>query len=357
MKTKVKGMLSKLPDLENKMGDPAVLSDRKKYQELASEHKYLVKLKARWDRLESIEASIKDDKDFLRTEEDPELCADIESELIALQAEHEALLKEIEVVIIPPDPNDNRNTIVEIRAGTGGDEAAIFVGDCVRMYRNYATTKGWSFETLSYTESEVGGFKEYQFGLKGDGAYRFTKYEGGTHRVQRVPKTETQGRVHTSAITIAVLIEPEEGEEIKIDEKDLRVDTYRSSGAGGQHVNTTDSAVRVTHLPTGLVSYCSGERSQLKNKITAMRLLQAQLVEKERLEKEKEVSAARSAQVGSGDRSERIRTYNFPQNRLTDHRIDLTLFSLNEVMDGDLDQVIRPLVAFYYQKRLEFDGT
>jgi len=357
MKTKVNGMLSKLPDLENAMGDPSVVSDRKKYQELASEYKYLVKLKAKWDRLESVESSIKDDKDFLRTEDDPELCAAIESELIALQAEQEALLKEIEVVIIPPDPNDNRNTIVEIRAGTGGDEAAIFVGDCVRMYRNYATNKGWSFETLSYTESEAGGFKEYQFGLKGDGVYRFTKYEGGTHRVQRVPKTETQGRVHTSAITIAVLIEPEEGEEIKIDEKDLRVDTYRSSGAGGQHVNTTDSAVRVTHIPTGLVSYCSAERSQLKNKLTAMRLLQAQLVEKERLEKEKEMSAARSAQVGSGDRSERIRTYNFPQNRLTEHRIDLTLFSLNEVMDGDLDQVIGPLVAFYYQKRLEFDGT
>ena len=257
------------------------------------------------------------------------------------------------MIIIPPDPTDNKNTIVEVRAGTGGDEAAIFVGDCIRMYRHFADTKKWTFESLSYTESDAGGFKEYQFALSGEGAYRFMKYEGGTHRVQRVPKTETQGRVHTSAITVAVLIEPDEDEEVEIEEKDLRIDTYRASGAGGQHVNTTDSAVRMTHLPTGLVAYCSEERSQIKNRAKALRLLRAKIADQARIAKEKEIASERASQVGSGDRSERIRTYNFPQNRLTDHRIDLTLFSLAEVMEGDLDQVVGPLVAFYYQKRLQ----
>ena len=357
MESKVIQMLGKLTSIEEKMGNPEVVADQKKYMELASEHKYLTNLKEKWDELSDVKQSITDDKDFLKTETDPDFVKEITSELEALQLKKEILLKEIEVVIIPPDPNDSKNTIVEIRAGTGGDEAAIFVGDCVRMYRHYADSKGWNFETLSYTDSEAGGFKDYQFALSGDGVYRFMKYEGGTHRVQRVPKTETQGRVHTSAITIAVLIEPDEDEEVKIDEKDLRVDTYRASGAGGQHVNTTDSAVRVTHIPTGLVSYSSEERSQIKNKAKAMRLLRAKIAEKSRLEKEKEISSNRASQIGSGDRSERIRTYNFPQNRLTDHRIDLTIFSLSEVMEGDVNQVIGPLVAFYYQKKLEADDS
>jgi peptide chain release factor 1 len=355
MKTKVEGMLAKLPEVEAKMGDPDVVSDQKAYQELASEHKYLSKLKEKWDRLTAVDASIADDQEFLKTETDKEMRDEIEQEVIDLKAEKETLLKEVEVAVIPPDPDDNKNTIVEMRAGTGGDEAAIFVGDCARMYRHYAESQGWSFELLSYTDSDAGGFKDYQFALSGEGVYRFMKYEGGTHRVQRIPKTETQGRVHTSAITIAVLIEPDEDEEINIEEKDLRVDTYRASGAGGQHVNTTDSAVRVTHIPTGLVSYCSEERSQIKNRAKAMRLLRAKIADQQRIEKEKEIASARASQVGSGDRSERIRTYNFPQNRLTDHRIDLTLFSLSEIMEGDLDQVIGPLVAYYYQKRLEFD--
>jgi peptide chain release factor 1 len=357
MKTKVKSMLAKLPGVESRMGDPEVLSDQKKYMELASEHKYLSKLKAKWDRLTAVESAIIDDHDFLKTETDEELRTEIESEMIDLKKEKEVLLKDIEVTIIPPDPTDNKNTIVEVRAGTGGDEASIFVGDCIRMYRHFAESKKWTFESLSYTESDVGGFKEYQFALSGEGAYRFMKYEGGTHRVQRVPKTETQGRVHTSAITVAVLIEPDEDEEVNIEDKDLRVDTYRASGAGGQHVNTTDSAVRITHIPTGLVSYCSEERSQIKNRAKALRLLRAKIADKARLEKEKETAAERASQVGSGDRSERIRTYNFPQNRLTDHRIDLTLFSLAEVMEGDLAQVVGPLVAFYYQKRLQSNET
>ena len=357
MKAKVKSMLAKLPDVEGKMGNPEILSDQKKYMELASEHKYLSKLKVKWDRLVAVESALVDDYEFLKTETDEELRVEIESEVEALKKEKEVLLKDIEVTIIPPDPTDNKNTIVEVRAGTGGDEAAIFVGDCIRMYRHFAESKKWTFESLSYTESDAGGFKEYQFALSGEGAYRFMKYEGGTHRVQRVPKTETQGRVHTSAITVAVLIEPDEDEEINLQEKDLRVDTYRASGAGGQHVNTTDSAVRITHIPTGLVSYCSEERSQIKNRAKALRLLRAKISDQARLEKEKETAAERASQVGSGDRSERIRTYNFPQNRLTDHRIDLTLFSLAEVMEGDLDQVVGPLVAFYYQKRLQSNDS
>lgn len=357
METKVKGMLNKLPEVEKEMGDPEVISDQKKYMELASQHKYLSKLKEKWDRLESVKSAISDDVEFLKTEDDPELCAEIEEELVDLKAEKLSLLKEIEVTIIPPDPTDDKNTIVELRAGTGGDEAAIFVGDCVRMYRHFAESKKWTFETLSYADSDAGGFKEYQFALSGEGVYRFMKYEGGTHRVQRVPRTETQGRVHTSAITVAVLIEPDEEEAVELEDKDLRVDTYRASGAGGQHVNTTDSAVRVTHVPSGLVAYCSEERSQIKNRATALRLLRAKIADKIRLEKEMELKSERASQVGSGDRSERIRTYNFPQNRLTDHRIDLTLFSLTEVMEGDLDQVVAPLVAFYYQKRLESDES
>ena len=357
MKAKVIEMLDKLSDLESKMGEPEVLSDQKMYMSLASEHKFLSKLKDMWDRLQKVELSIADDQDFLRTETDQDMRKEIEQELQDLKSSRENLLKDIEVAIVPPDPDDDKNTIVEIRAGTGGDEAAIFVGDCVRMYRQFADSKSWNFESLSYTESDAGGFKEYQFVLSGEAVYRFMKYEGGTHRVQRVPKTETQGRVHTSAITIAVLIEPDEDEEVQIEEKDLRIDTYRASGAGGQHVNTTDSAVRITHLPTGLVSYCSEERSQIKNRAKAMRLLRAKIAEKERLEKEKLIASSRASQVGSGDRSERIRTYNFPQNRLTDHRINLTLFSLSEVMEGDVEQVIGPLVSYYYQKRLESDES
>jgi peptide chain release factor 1 len=355
MEIKVKGMLAKLSEIEAKMGSPEILADRKKYMDCASEYKYLTKLRDIWEKLEQIEASIKDDQNFLKTETEIELVAEIEKELFELRKQKDILTKQIEFLIIPPDPLDNKNIIVEVRAGTGGDEAGIFVGDCIRMYKYYAESKGWSFEFISSTSSDAGGFKDYQFALSGEGVYRFMKYEGGTHRVQRVPKTETQGRLHTSAITIAVLIEPDEEEEINIDDKDLRIDTYRSSGAGGQHVNTTDSAVRITHLPTGLVSYCSQERSQIKNRAQAMRLLRAQIAEKSRLEKEEKIASARASQVGSGDRSERIRTYNFPQNRLTDHRIDLTIFSLSEVMDGDLDQVIGPLVAFYYQKRLQSD--
>jgi len=244
---------------------------------------------------------------------------------------------------------------VELRAGTGGDEAAIFVGDCVRMYKAYADRKGWRVETLSSAPSELGGFKEYVMTFAGLNVFRFMQYEAGTHRVQRVPKTETQGRVHTSAITVAVLMEPDENEKVVIDERELKIDTYRASGAGGQHVNVTDSAVRITHLPTGTVVTCQDERSQHKNKDKAMRLLVAKISEEKRRKADAEMAELRSTQVGSGDRSERIRTYNFPQNRVTDHRIDLTLYKLDRVMEGDLDDLTEPLVKYFYQEKLAAD--
>lgn len=353
MEKKVQELLSKLEDVENQLGIPEVMEDQKKYRTLMSEHKYLSKLRDRWQELQACRKTLKDDRDFIKTETDPDFKASIQEEIDTLEKKKGVLESEIETLLVPPDPTDNANTIVEIRAGTGGDEAAIFVGDCVRMYRLYADHKGWKFEPLSETESAAGGYKEYQFVLTGENVYRFMKYEGGTHRVQRVPKTETQGRVHTSAITVAALIEPGEDEEVKIDEKELRIDTYRSSGAGGQHVNTTDSAVRITYIPLNIVVHCQQERSQIKNREKAMRLLKAKIAEEQRRKKAEELASSRSSQVGTGDRSERIRTYNFPQNRLTDHRIDLTLYSLDEVMNGDLDQVIGPLVSFYYQKHFQ----
>jgi peptide chain release factor 1 len=258
----------------------------------------------------------------------------------------------LEGLLVPPDPRDSRDIIVEIRAGTGGDEAALFVGDCVRMYHLYADKMGWTCDELTSTPSDVGGYKEYIMGVRGKDAFRFMQYEAGTHRVQRVPKTETQGRVHTSAITIAVLLEPDEQEAVRLDEKELKIDTYRASGAGGQHVNTTDSAVRITHLPTGAVAYCQQERSQHKNKEKAMRLLVAKIAEEKTRKANAERGALRSSQIGSGDRSERIRTYNFPQNRVTDHRIDLTLYKLDMIMQGDLDEFSQALVSHYYQEKL-----
>ena len=242
---------------------------------------------------------------------------------------------------------------MEIRAGTGGDEAAIFVGDCVRMYKCYAETKGWKYEMLAAAPSERGGFKEYIMVISGAQVYRLLRYEAGTHRVQRVPETEAQGRVHTSAVTIAVLPEPTEEEQLQIDERDLRIETYRASGAGGQHVNTTDLAVRITHIPTGAVVTCQEERSQHKNKDKAMRLLSAKIIEEKRRKEQEEMDLLRSSQVGSGDRSERIRTYNFSQNRVTDHRPHLTIYNLTGVLDGNLDQLTQPLVAYFYELRLK----
>ena len=353
MKEKVLDLLSDLPRLEDELGNPEIVSNQSKFREVASKHKYLSTLRDAWGDLEKTKKQLSDDKVLLKSENDPEMIALLEEEISNLTSKEKNLKKQVELLLVPPDPNDNRNSIIEIRAGTGGDEAAIFVGDCVRMYRFFAEKHGWNFELLSCTPSEMGGYKDYQFVLSGENVYRFMKYEAGTHRVQRVPDTETQGRVHTSAITVAVMLEPDENEKINIEEKDLRIDTYRSSGAGGQHVNTTDSAVRITHLPTGIVVHCQEERSQIKNRAKAMRLLATKLADEQRRKQQEEMASTRASQVGSGDRSERIRTYNFPQNRITDHRIDLTLYNLSEVMEGDLDEIIERLVAFFYQKNFE----
>lgn len=350
--TKIEQLLSRLAELEDLLAHAEVFSDQKKYREITQEHAYLTEVKQTFQELRSLEQQKMDNQELLKGETDLAFAEALREDIERIDKEHALLQKKLEDLLIPPDPNDHRNSIIEIRAGTGGDEAALFVGDCVRMYKLYADTKGWKYELLSCTESEIGGFKEYVMVVSGPNVYRLLQYEGGTHRVQRVPDTEAQGRVHTSAVTVAVLPEPDEDAEIHVDEKDLRVDTYRSSGAGGQHVNTTDSAVRLTHIPTGIVVYCQQERSQHKNKEKALRLLKAKMAEVELEKKMSAIASSRASQVGSGDRSERIRTYNFPQNRLTDHRINLTKYNLDKVMAGDLDDITSALVAFFRQEKL-----
>lgn len=353
MKEKVEEMLGRLPKLEELLGQPDVINDQKRYRQLTQEHAHLSDLKQVSEELESDRKELSDNEEMLESEKDPEFIKVLEDDIERLTKRVEELQKKLESLIVPPDPNDSKNTILELRAGTGGDEAALFVGDCVRMYKMFADEMGWKYEELACSPSDAGGFKEYMMALSGPNVYRYLKFEGGTHRVQRVPETETQGRVHTSAITVAALLEPDEDSEIQIDEKDLRVDTYRASGAGGQHVNTTDSAVRLTHIPTGIVAYCSEERSQHKNRDKAMRLLKAKIMEIEAQKKFEERASERASQVGSGDRSERIRTYNFPQNRITDHRINLTKYNLDKVMEGDLEEIVNAIVAHFYKKKFE----
>ncbi len=352
MKEKVLQLLTRLHELEEQLASPEAFQDPKAYRELTQEHSYLSEIKATSLEIDQTEKNLEESKALLKTEKDEEMLALLREEVAACEIRLNTLHLKLETLLVPPDPNDSRNVIVEIRAGTGGDEAALFVGDCVRMYHLYATRMKWNYEPLSCSESEIGGFKEYIMVLSGPNVKRYMQYEAGTHRVQRVPDTETQGRIHTSAITIAVLMEPTDEEDVKLDEKDLRFDTYRASGAGGQHVNTTDSAVRVTHIPTGIVSYCQEERSQHKNKDKALRLLKAKIAEVRREKREKEESELRSSMVGSGDRSERIRTYNFPQNRVTDHRINLTLYNLEGVMEGALEPISEALVAHFHQQKL-----
>ncbi len=352
MEERIRSLLSRLEQVEFLLGESDVLSDQKQFRSLAQEHAYLSELRDTWNEYESLHKRRLENQELLKMEKDPEFQGVIREDIQSIEQSISDTKSRLEALLVPPDPRDSRNIILELRAGTGGDEAAIFVGDCVRMYKCYADKKGWKYEQLTCTPSEMGGFKEYIMLLSGQNGFRLMQYEAGTHRVQRVPKTEAQGRVHTSAITVAVLLEPDEEEQVVIDESELRIDTYRSSGAGGQHVNTTDSAVRLTHIPTGTVVYCQEERSQHKNKEKAMRLLSAKIVEEKRRKAEQETASLRSSQVGSGDRSERIRTYNFPQNRVTDHRIDLTLYKLDMVMDGDLDEITEGLVKHYYQEKL-----
>lgn len=353
MKKKVQQLLERLAEVEEVLGQSHIYDDQKKYRVLSQEHSYLAELKAVWEEKHQLERQLADNQELLKSEKDAEFAQILQEDSLQLSKRVQELQVTLENLLVPPDPNDHRATIIELRAGTGGDEAALFVGDCVRMYKLYADRKEWRYELLSCTPSDIGGYKEYVMVLSGPNVYRLLQYEAGTHRVQRVPATEAQGRVHTSAITVAVLPEPDESEEIDLDEKDLRIDTYRSSGAGGQHVNTTDSAVRITHMPSGIVVYCQEERSQHKNKDKAMRLLKAKMAEIEEQKRQQSMASTRASQVGSGDRSERIRTYNFSQNRLTDHRINLTKYNLDQIMDGDLEEVTTALVSHFHQEKLK----
>lgn len=345
-------MRARLVEVEEPLGNPDTVKNQALFKQLSQEHAYLSSVLHAWDSLANARQQLIDNQELLQKETDADFITVLQEDIAVLQEKIPHLEQSLEVLLVPPDPNDSRNTILELRAGTGGDEAALFVGDCVRMYKMYADRQGWKYELLSCAPSEVGGFKEYVMVLSGQNVYRLLRFEGGAHRVQRVPDTEAQGRVHTSAITVAVLLEPDEQSDVFIDEKDLRVDTYRSSGAGGQHVNTTDSAVRLTHIPTGIVVYSQEERSQHKNKDKAMRLLKAKIVEKEQEKQMAAIADSRSKQVGSGDRSERIRTYNFSQNRITDHRINYTRYNLDRLVEGDMEELTASLVSYFYQQKL-----
>ncbi len=330
--------------LSSLMGTQEVASDPEVYRKHAQARAEISEIVERFKLFQRDEEQLSGANAMLKEETDPELrelALEEKNQLEAALEEHEQALR---LLLIPKDPNDSKNTIVEIRAGTGGDEAALFVADLYRAYTRFAESKGWKIEVLSSNETGIGGFKEISFKVSGDNIYSQLKFEGGAHRVQRVPATETQGRVHTSAVTVAVLPEAE-AVELDIDDNDLQIDVYRSSGPGGQSVNTTDSAVRITHKPSGLVVTCQDEKSQHKNKAKAMLILRARLYDRILAEEAAKRSADRKSQVGTGDRSERIRTYNFPQNRLTDHRIGLTLYRLEQVMEGELQQLIDPLIA------------
>lgn len=332
----------RLAELEATLADPRIAADMKRFRELTREHAEAASLVERFRLFEQRERDLAAAQDLL---DDPEMAAMAQEEIAAARADTERLLGELQAALLPRDPDDARNAFLEIRAGTGGDESALFAGDLARMYLRYAERQGWRTEIMSESPSELGGYKEVVIRLEGDGVYGRLKFESGGHRVQRVPATEAQGRIHTSACTVAVLPEPDEAEEITLNPAELRIDTFRASGAGGQHVNKTDSAIRITHLPTGLVAECQDDRSQHRNKAKAMAVLQARLRDKERSERAAKEAATRKGLIGSGDRSDRIRTYNFPQGRLTDHRINLTLYRLQAIIDGDLDEIVAALQA------------
>jgi peptide chain release factor 1 len=325
------------------LSQPEVFSDQNRFRELSREYAHLEPVVQSWQRWQASEAAVAEAQQMLK-EPDPELRQMAREELEAGEETLAGLERELQILLLPKDPHDESNIFLEIRAGTGGDEAALFAGDLFRMYQKYVENRGWKTEVLSASPGEHGGFKEIVVLIEGQGAWSRFKFESGTHRVQRVPETESQGRIHTSACTVAILPEIDSVEQIEINPSDLRVDTYRASGAGGQHVNKTDSAIRLTHLPSGIVVECQDERSQHKNRARAMSLLQSRLLEQEQSRQQSEQAESRRLQVGSGDRSQRIRTYNFPQGRITDHRINLTLYKLEEILAGNLDVVINPLL-------------
>ena len=345
--------VNRLEELNQRMFDPVVAADAKGYAELMKEYKNLEPIVEKYREYLKAVQTVEDSTEMLgESGLEREMKEMIQQELDDAKDQVERTAEELKILLLPRDPNDERNVIMEIRGGAGGEEAALFSARLFRMYSMYATRRGWKTELLNVNETELGGYKEISLQITGDGAYSRLKYESGVHRVQRVPETETQGRIHTSTATVAVLPEVDDVE-IEINPTDLQIDTYRASGAGGQHVNKTESAIRITHLPTGTVVECQDERSQFKNKDKAMKVLRSRLYEAKQREQDAQVAQQRKSQVGTGDRSERIRTYNFPQGRLTDHRIGLTIYRLEEMLSGDLDEVIDALITADRARQLE----
>ncbi|MEJ2509416.1 MAG: peptide chain release factor 1 [Gammaproteobacteria bacterium] len=355
IQTKLENLAERLEEINALLADPSVIADQKQFRSLSQEYAQLNPVIESYRDYRAALDDIASAEEMLR-DEDPELRAMAEDELESASARRDELELALQKHLLPRDPNDTKNVFLEIRAGTGGDEAALFAGDLMRMYLRYAERHRWNVEIISESHGEHGGYKEVIARIAGEGVYSRLKFESGAHRVQRVPETESQGRIHTSACTVAVMPEADEMEEVDINTADLKVDTFRASGAGGQHVNKTDSAIRITHIPSGIVVECQDERSQHKNRARAMSLLAAKLTSIEEDRRQSEEAATRRLLVGSGDRSERIRTYNFPQGRVTDHRINLTLYKLEEVMQGGLDEVIEPLINEYQADQLAAIG-
>ena len=339
---KLDNLTAELEELNGKLSDPAVIADTRGYRELMRRFKELNEINAEWARYQELEKQIQGAEHLLQTESDAEMEELARLELEDLQQKLEQSELKLRDLLIPSDPNDGKNAIVEIRAGTGGEEAALFVADLYRMYSYFAEQKGWKLQLLDLNETGLGGYKEIIFQLNGEDAYGLMRFESGVHRVQRIPVTESSGRIHTSAVSVAVLPEAEEVD-VVINDNDLRVDVYRSTGHGGQSVNTTDSAVRITHIPTGIVVTCQDEKSQIKNKAKAMKVLRSRLLDAEISRQEQEIASSRKAQVSTGDRSAKIRTYNFPQSRVTDHRINLTSYNLDGFLAGNIDEFIQAL--------------
>lgn len=352
MLAKLQAVEDKYLELESLISDPDVIADMAKWQRYSKEHASLTPVVEKFREYKRVVSGIEDARAMLEEPLDDDMRHMVLDELNELTPQKEALDAELPILLLPRDPNDDKNVIVEIRGGVGGDEAALFAGDLFRMYSRYAEKQGWRTELIDANATEIGGFKEVSFMVTGFGAYSRLKYESGTHRVQRVPVTESGGRIHTSAVTVAVLPEVEDVE-VDINANDLRIDTYCASGAGGQYVNRTETAIRITHMPTGIVVQCQDEKSQLKNKEKAMKVLRARILDQARREQQDAVAADRRSQVGSGDRSERIRTYNFPQGRVTDHRIGLTLHKIDAILAGDLDDILNALITADQAERLK----